>query len=524
MYSLFKVTPDLAVRKTDGAFSISFVTSDASNVTLDKGDGGVLESGLVFSHTFTAVPPFLINITSDFSLVTEIACTNQALTACDSSRFSNLEDLDISQNSISSLDISLNTNLLDLDISNNLLDSEQLNAILLALDSHGLSSGTLDYSGNSEDPTGDDAIEAYNSLVSKGWNITGVVPQGEVLKITVDTTNIEAGSSDSFSILLPLSVFGVGSSLTIDWGDSIVDTMVTGDPYPTHTYVTQGVKNISLRADGVVFEGQFLYASNAGRDKLKITNISAWGSLWKFFECSSAFDGCINLDITATDSVTFVGSCLNMFQSCSSLTGIGEVDTSSVTSMSNMFRGTSVFNYDIGNWDTSSVTNTSFMFRDASVFNYDIGNWDTSSVTNTSNMFSAAKAFNQDIGNWDTSSVTNMSFMFRSAFVFNYDIGSWDTSSVTNMSFMFRDAFNFDQNVAAWDVTSLINASNMFTSVTLSTVNYDAILVGWEAQAVLDSVSFSGGNSKYSLSSAAETARQALITDHTWSITDGGGV
>jgi len=38
VYSFFKVTPDLAVRKTDGAFSIAFVTSDMSVVLLDTGD------------------------------------------------------------------------------------------------------------------------------------------------------------------------------------------------------------------------------------------------------------------------------------------------------------------------------------------------------------------------------------------------------------------------------------------------------------------------------------------------------
>jgi len=58
-------------------------------------------------------------------------------------------------------------------------------------------------------------------------------------------------------------------------------------------------------------------------------------------------------------------------------------------------------------------------------------------------------------------------------------------------------------------------------NVTLPTVQYDDLLVNYEAQLVLDNVIFDGGNSKYSVG-AATTARQALIDDHTWTITDGG--
>ena len=599
MYSLFKVTPDLAVRKTDGAFSISFVTSDMSNVSLDTGDATGIKVGLIINHTFTVTPPFLINVISDFSLITDIACTNQSLTACDVSRFENLEFLNISQNLISNFEISQNSKLTDLNISNNLLNAEQINSILIALDQYGLSNGTLNYSNNSGFPFGDEVVAAYNSLVSKGWLITGAVPQGESIVITVNTENIEAGSSDSFSILLPISIVGTGSTLKINWGDGIEETMVTGDPYPTHNYVTSGVKNISLTADGQFFSGTFSYNANVNRDRLKIIDITQWGYKWKFSNCIGSFRACVNLDISANDSVAFVGSCSQMFDSCTRVTNVGAVDTSSVINMQNMFaaatsfnqdignwdtsnvidmfnmfNGASAFNQDIGNWDTSSVTSMVFMFRRASSFNQDIGNWDTSSVTNMGSMLSGATSFNQDIGNWDTSRVTNMINMFNGASAFNQDIGdwnvssvtsmsdmfrnassfnqdignwnvssvtnmtnmffqatafnqdisSWDTSSVTTMREMFRSASSFNQNLSLWDVTSVTDMVRMFSSVTLSTANYDAILIGWESQSVQNNVSFSGGNSKYTLGGAAEAARQRLITDHNWTIIDGGGI
>lgn len=474
MYSLFKVTPDLAVRKIDGAFSITFVTSDMSNVLLDTGDATGIKAGLTINHTFTATPPFLINVISDFSLITDIACTNQSLTACDVSRFENLEYLDISNNLIDSFEISQNTKLTDLNISNNLLDADQINAILIALDEFGLENGTLDYSNNSGSPFGDKVVAAYNSLVSKGWLITGAVPQGESMLITVSTENIETGSSDNFSILFPISIFGTGSTLKIDWGDGNKETMVTGDPYPTHTYATSGVKSISLTANGQFFTGRFSYSANTNRDRLKIIDIAEWGYKWEFGDCAAAFSGCSNLDISANDSVAFVGSCFQMFDSCSSVTNLGVVDTSNVTNMSNMFN--------------------------------------------------QAKSFNQDIGSWDTSRVTDMTSMFFRASSFNQDIGNWDTSSATNFFGMFNEATAFDQNLGSWDVTKMTTAFNMFNRVTLSTANYDALLIGWEAQAVQNNVQFSGGNSKYTLGGAAEAARQRLITDHNWSISDGGGI
>jgi surface protein len=202
---------------------------------------------------------------------------------------------------------------------------------------------------------------------------------------------------------------------------------------------------------------------------------------------------------------------------------IGSWTVSAVTDMNEMFMMATMFDQDISSWDVSSVTDLGSMFMLATSFNHPLNSWNVSAVLDMSNMFSQAAAFNQPLNSWNVSSVTDMGEMFANAISFNQNIGSWTTPSATDMAGMFNGATSFDQNIGSWDITSVTNMVTMFTSVTLSTANYDALLIGWEGQAVSNNVTFSGGSSKYSAGAAA-TARQALIDDHTWTITDGGQV
>ena len=122
-------------------------------------------------------------------------------------------------------------------------------------------------------------------------------------------------------------------------------------------------------------------------------------------------------------------------------------NTTSVTTMVQMFRYAGSFNGDLSGWDTSSVTNMDWMFRGAGSFNGDISGWDTSSVTIMYQMFYDAGSFNGDISRWDTSSVTNMREMFFQAGSFNGDISGWDTSSVTNM---YTNMYAMFYGATAW--------------------------------------------------------------------------
>jgi hypothetical protein len=108
---------------------------------------------------------------------------------------------------------------------------------------------------------------------------------------------------------------------------------------------------------------------------------------------------------------------------------------------------------------------------------------------------------------------------FYNADAFNQAIGSWDSSSVTDMRYMFFSADAFDQDIGSWNATALTDATFMFNGIQLSTVNYDALLIGWGAQALQNGVPFSGGNSFYC---AGEVARNNMMSAYSWTITDNG--
>lgn len=198
---------------------------------------------------------------------------------------------------------------------------------------------------------------------------------------------------------------------------------------------------------------------------------------------------------------------------------IGNWDTSKVTDMSGMFWNAITFNKYIGNWDTSSVTDMSSLFSGAHVYFAPIGNWDTSKVTNMSFMFWDARAFNEPIGNWDTSNVTNMNSMFKFAANFNRPIDSWNTKAVTSMNAMFHSANDYNQSVGNWNIAAVTDMAGMFNGVSLSTTNYDSLLIGWDAQVLKPGVTFDGGNSAYCL---GEDAWDNMDINDSWTITDGG--
>ena len=156
-------------------------------------------------------------------------------------------------------------------------------------------------------------------------------------------------------------------------------------------------------------------------------------------------------------------------------------------------------------------------------FNQDITGWDVSNITDMTSLF-ATTPFNQNISGWTTSNVTEMNAMFSSNSVFNQPIGNWDVSSVTLMNDMFANASAFNQSLANWDISSITNMVNMLNNCGMSSVNYDATLIGWEAQGPPTGLTLGAQGLRYTLGGAAEAARTSLITTYGWTINGDTGV
>ena len=197
---------------------------------------------------------------------------------------------------------------------------------------------------------------------------------------------------------------------------------------------------------------------------------------------------------------------------------IGNWNVGNVSNMFQIFMQTP-FNQPIGDWDVSKITSMYQMFY-GTPFNQLISNWDVSHVTDMQQMFMYTP-FNQPIGDWDVSQVTNMYQMFYAA-PFNKPIGNWNVSQVTNMEQMFM-LTPFNQSIGNWDISQVTNMYQMLYGTNLSTVNYDATLIGWAARAansgVIQMVTFSAGNSNYC---NGLVARDYLTNNFGWNITDGG--
>jgi surface protein len=236
-------------------------------------------------------------------------------------------------------------------------------------------------------------------------------------------------------------------------------------------------------------------------------------------EVSSVYNGVADWDTSNVLDMSYIfWQCFDFNEDLSNW------NTSNVINMSVMFGDCKEFNADISKWDTLNVENMNGMFAGCTSFNCDLSGWDTHSVVDMGGVFAYCNIFNQDISGWNTSNVTDMSAMFNEASSFNQDISGWSTANVTDMSSMFYAASSFNQDISGWNIGNLMSAETMFDDTSLSTTNYDALLIGWGAQIVQSGVSFGVGTVKYTSGGSAEAGRSNLVNTYSWSITDGGPV
>ncbi|PSR08377.1 MAG: hypothetical protein C7M88_10050, partial [Candidatus Arcticimaribacter sp.] len=406
-----------------------------------------------------------------------------------------------------------------------------------------------------------------------GWTIGdgGSQLPPPAFEFTIDTANVEAGSSASNQYSLPLMSTGT-YNFYVNWGDGTIGDQITSwnQAEATHTYATSGTYTIQILAtslssgtagslDHISWASQDGTTLSAANDRLKVQDISKWGSAIIYLN-EYVFTNCENLNITTTSSPTFGSKVLrtSVFENCDNLSGdlsgwgtvaspitgqAGLFYKNSASSNPNFnfvlqhnsasliqaFNNSTGFNNPLNNWDVSSSSGFTSSFSGASAFNQDISGWDTGGASAFNAMFFNALAFNQDISGWNVANVTTFSQMFQGATLFNQPVGAWTTTSLTNLFSTFNNATAFNQDLANWDVSGVTTASNMLTNSGINAVNWDKLLIGWAAQgtgagSLQTNVTLSNINQLHGSVNSAATAAYNKLTSapYNWNIVDLG--
>lgn len=167
-----------------------------------------------------------------------------------------------------------------------------------------------------------------------------------------------------------------------------------------------------------------------------------------------SFDGCWGTEIKKATSVVIddsfknypLTSCSGMFKEFKNvitITGLGNLNTSNVTSMCGMFNYCfKLQTFDIDKLQTASVTDMANMFYNCkSLTSLDVSHFETGAVTDMSAMFKAIgdKITSLDLSNFNTQNVEDMNNMFAYINMLEtLDLTSFNTSSVKNMNRMFE--------------------------------------------------------------------------------------
>lgn len=300
-------------------------------------------------------------------------------------------------------------------------------------------------------------------------------------------------------------------------------------------------QNIESLDVGRVSNFSSMFTTNGSNPSVFNQSLSGWSSTMgtgvTTINMSSMFNGATlfnqplsswNISKVNNFSSMFAGSNFNNSLSgwqIGSGTGVTSVD------MTFMFNGAAAFNNSVADWTFHKPTNMNNSFYNTATFNHpSITGWiNTSGITDMGNMFYNNRVFNQPIGSWNTSNVTSMANMFNFSLAFNQSLNYWNVGKVTTFAGMFVNA-GINQDFSNWTISG-INAANGIDSfmqnvTTMSTTNYDNILVSWESKktSLRADLRPHFGASKYTASgSAASTARASLVA-YGWTVTDGGSV
>tara|TARA_R110000823_G_scaffold279288_1_gene397591 strand:+ start:217 stop:1005 length:789 start_codon:yes stop_codon:yes gene_type:complete len=149
----------------------------------------------------------------------------------------------------------------------------------------------------------------------------------------------------------------------------------------------------------------------------------------------------------------------------------------------------------------------------------DLQNWGGTNLT-INNTAAFQGCTNMSISATDTCTLTgDLSSCFRSTDITG-GLSGWDFTNVTSFASALTGNSNWNEDISSWSIGNC--GSFGFSSTAMSTANYDALLIAWEAQSVQVAVNFDT-SAQYTSGGAAEAARTSLTgKPNSWRIIDGG--
>ena len=236
----------------------------------------------------------------------------------------------------------------------------------------------------------------------------------------------------------------------------------------------------------------------------EITNIVISCELRGRTSLTGMFYGCSNLtSVTGLGNIdtTNIDSASAMFAACSSLASVdaANLDVSNLSDVSSMFASTALTSMDLSSWDVSNISNFSSLFASCSqLASLTLDNWNIDSATsansfggfivmtnlstlsmknwsniptNFSNGFGrtfAEGATTIDVTGWDLTGVTSLNGLFCSSEIENIvGINTWtNTSSLTDISNLFNGTQITTVDVSGLNTTNVTNFSSMFFNCT----------------------------------------------------------
>ncbi len=344
--------------------------------------------------------------------------------------------------------------------------------------------------------------------------------------LVIDTTKTGATSSNQF--FLPLNI-SMAYDFTVDWGDGGTPQVITtaanptyADPTPsncpTHTYSNPGVYTVKI-TENVVGGFPAIHFLRSGGEYMKVMELANWGSV-TWTTLADAFGYCSNLRITATDAATArtggVTDFTDAWFGCTSLDSFPVIDTSSATSLLGTWRAC----YGLTSFpvlDTSKVTN----FQAAWLSCKNLVSFPSLNTSNGTN-FIATWAFCQSLSNFphiETGQATTFLRTWRGCTALT-NFPKLNTGNASEFTGTWLDCTGLS-TFPSLDLSRMTNGTDCFKNVTLSTISYSNLLLNLELRNTNDNVTFHGGNSTFD-NATTGNARNALIANRAWSITDGG--